>query len=74
MNFLDREKDPLEVRDFYKDPAYAEIVKQLQAELQRQRTAVGDTADPPREAFGTAPFDNEPRPPAAGKKATKKAG
>ncbi len=28
---LDREKDPLEVRDFYKDPAYAEIVKQLQA-------------------------------------------
>lgn len=71
---LDREKDPLEVRDFYKDPAYAEIVKQLQAELQRQRTTLGDTADPPREAFGTAPFDNEPRPPAAGKKATKKAG
>jgi len=58
---LDREKDPLEVRDFYHDPAYAETVKTLRAELERLRTEVGDAGEPPREAYGDQPFANEPR-------------
>ncbi|HET6424851.1 MAG TPA: sulfatase [Planctomycetaceae bacterium] len=70
---LDREKDFLEVKDFYKDPAYADVVKQLRAELDRLRNEVGDTGEPPREAFGNQPFDNEPKPPAATKKGNKKA-
>lgn len=71
---LDREKDPLEVKDFYKDPAYADTVKQLHAELERLRKEVKETGEPPREAFGNQPFEGEPKPPApAGKKAKKKA-
>lgn len=59
---LDREKDPLEVKNFYDDPAYAATVRQLQQELTRLRKEVGDTAEPPREAYGKRPFDGEPRP------------
>ncbi len=69
---LDREKDPLELRDYYKDPACADVVKQLHAEVERLRKEVGETGEPPRTAFGNQPFDNEPKP-AATKKATKKA-
>ena len=39
---LDREQDPLEVTNFYADPAYAETVNALQAELQRLRGGPGD--------------------------------
>ncbi len=59
---LDREKDPLETKDFYKDPVYAEKVAELKAELNRLREEVGDTAEPPRSAYGAQPFDNEPKP------------
>ncbi|MBM4000097.1 MAG: sulfatase [Planctomycetes bacterium] len=59
---LDREKDPLETRNFIDDPAYADVVKQLRAELDRLRVEVGDTAEPPRSAYGNQPFANEPRP------------
>jgi hypothetical protein len=60
---LDREKDPLEVRNFYADPAYAATVKELHAELERVRQEVGDTAEPPRAAYGNEPFDGEQPPP-----------
>jgi arylsulfatase A-like enzyme len=60
---LDREKDPLEVKNFYTDPAYAQTVKELHAELDRLRKEVQDTADPPRSAYGNRPFDNEPQSP-----------
>ena len=53
---LDREEDPLEVRNFYKDPAYAETVKELHAELERVRTEAKDTEEPPRDAYGNQPF------------------
>ncbi|MDZ4850547.1 MAG: sulfatase [Pirellulaceae bacterium] len=67
---LDREKDPLEVKNFYADPAYAATVKELHAELQRLRVQVDETTDPPRKAHGNKPFDNEPQsdnPPAKAK-------
>lgn len=59
---LDREKDPEEMRDFYKDPAYASIVKELHAELDRLRIEVKDTGETPRSAYGNQPFDGEPAP------------
>jgi arylsulfatase A-like enzyme len=68
---LDREKDPLEVKDFYNDPAYATTVKELMAELKRLRVEVDETGSPPRAAHGNKAFDNEPQPsdqPANGKK------
>lgn len=64
---LDREADPLEVRNFYHDPAYADTVKQLHAELERLRGEVQETEAPPRSAYGNVPFDDEP-PAAAAKK------
>jgi arylsulfatase A-like enzyme len=70
---LDREKDPLEVTNFYNDPAYAQTVKELHAELDRLRKEVKETGEVPRAAYGNRPFDNEPQPPQpAGKKAQKK--
>jgi arylsulfatase A-like enzyme len=60
----DREKDPLETKNFANDPAYAETVVQLKAELQRLRVEVKETDAPPRHAYGNRPFDNEPQPPA----------
>lgn len=73
---LDREKDPLETKNFYNDPAYADTVKELHAELKRLRTEVQDDAETPRAAYGRQPFDNEPQtaaPPKAGKKKQKQA-
>jgi arylsulfatase A-like enzyme len=62
---LDRESDPLEVENFYADPAYAQAVKELHAEIERLRKEVGETAEPPRAAYGDRPFDGEPLPPSA---------
>jgi arylsulfatase A-like enzyme len=59
---LDREKDPLEVKNYYEDPAYAETVKELHAELERLRKEVQDTGETPRHAYGSEPFENEPKP------------
>ena len=56
---LDREKDPLEVTDFYNDPAYAATVKELHAELDRLRIEVKETAEIPRSAYGNQLFDGE---------------
>ena len=58
---LDREKDPLEVKNFYADPAYADTVKELHAELERLKIEVQETAEPPRSAYGNRPFDDEPQ-------------
>ena len=64
---LDRERDPLEVKNFYNDPAYAATVKRLQAELERLRKEVKEPETTPRRAYGNAPFDREPRKAAAKK-------
>lgn len=65
---LDREKDPLEVKNFYRDPAYQGTVKQLHAELDRLKKEVQETAEPPRSAYGARPFANEPRALTPGKR------
>lgn len=67
---LDRKKDPLETKSFYNDPAYADTVKELKAELSRLQAEVKETIPPPRTAFGNKAFENEAQPPgqpAAGK-------
>lgn len=75
---LDREKDPLEQVNYYRDPAYAAVVKELHADLERLRTEVQETAPPPRTAYGNQRFDDEPAAPksplkpAAGKRQTPK--
>jgi len=40
---FDLQEDPLEINSVYHDPAYARVVAELKAELQRLRTQVGDT-------------------------------
>ena len=64
---LDRTKDPLEVKNFYADPAYAETVKELKAEIIRLQAEVKETMPPPRFAHGNKAFDGEPEPPAPNK-------
>jgi len=56
---LDREKDPLEVQNFYTDPAYAATVNELHTELERLKREVKETGEPPRSAYGNKPFDDE---------------
>jgi arylsulfatase A-like enzyme len=48
----DRQKDPNETKNFYADPAYAETVKQLHAELERLRKELKVPDELPKEAFG----------------------
>ena len=60
---LDREKDPLETRSFYDDPAYADTVKELKAEILRLQAEVKETMPPPRSAFGNQAFEGEVNPP-----------
>ncbi|MBA7635730.1 N-acetylglucosamine-6-O-sulfatase [subsurface metagenome] len=43
----DLQKDPREMKDVYDDPAYAEIVKDLKAELKRLRSKLKDTTGAP---------------------------
>jgi arylsulfatase A-like enzyme len=59
---LDREKDPLEVKNYYNDPQYADTVKELHAELDRLRMEVREIDQPPRSAHGNRPFEGEPEP------------
>lgn len=58
---LDRQQDPLETRNFYGDPMYAETVRKLHAELERLKVEVKETAEPPRSAYGNRPFDDVPQ-------------
>ena len=47
--FYDLKEDPNEMHNRYSDPSYAGIIAELKAELQKERTAIGDTdADNPR--------------------------
>ncbi len=48
----DREKDPEEVRSYYNDPAYADVVKELKQELARLRAELKVPAEAPKEAYG----------------------
>lgn len=57
---LDRQQDPLETKNFYRDPAYAPVVKELHAELERLRHEVQDTEAAPRKAYGNRPFTFRP--------------
>lgn len=43
---FDRQKDPQEMRNVYHDPAYAEVARELRAELRRLRREAGDTLRP----------------------------
>jgi len=43
---FDLERDPHEMRNVFDDPAYADVVKELKAELHRLRVEVGDTSNP----------------------------
>jgi len=60
---LDRQEDPLEVKNFYNDPAYAEQVKELKTELTRLQAEVKETLPPPRLAHGNKAFEGEVNPP-----------
>lgn len=53
---LDREVDPQETKTFHDDPAYADTLRELRAELDRLRHEVDDLGEVPREAYGDAPF------------------
>ena len=59
---LDRAVNPTETRSFHDDPAYADTLRELRAELDRLRHEVDDLGPVPREAYGTAPL---PEPPSA---------
>lgn len=43
---FDLESDPHEMRNVYEDPAYAQVVDELKAELHRVRVEVGDLRNP----------------------------
>jgi arylsulfatase A-like enzyme len=43
---FDLERDPREMRSVYDDPACADVVRELKAELHRQQAEVGDTRHP----------------------------
>lgn len=60
---LDRQKDPLETKSFYKDPGYADTVNELKTELTRLQTEVKETLPPPRLTHGNKAFDGEVNPP-----------
>lgn len=48
----DGEKDPLETKSFYTDPAYQDTVKELHAELERLKKEYKVPAEQPKEAYG----------------------
>jgi len=56
---LDRQQNPEETNNYYADPAYSEVIKDLKAELQRLQNEVGDTSETPRSAYGNQPFEGE---------------
>jgi arylsulfatase A-like enzyme len=58
----DREKDPNEIRSFYNDPAYADVVRDLQKELNRLRADLKVPAEAPKEAYGRLYLDKKPKP------------
>jgi arylsulfatase A-like enzyme len=65
---FDRLKDPHELRDVSGDPAYAQVVSDLKAEVGRLRTQLKVPDQPPRQAYGNAEAP-EALPPTAKKAA-----
>ncbi|HMN40926.1 MAG TPA: sulfatase [Phycisphaerales bacterium] len=51
----DLREDPRELRNVYDDPAYAPIVADLKARLERLKARYGDTTESPRQAPADAP-------------------
>ncbi len=49
---FDRQKDPLELKSVYRDPAYAPVAAGLKRELDRLRSELKVPPSPPREASG----------------------
>lgn len=49
----DRQKDPLETKSFYNDPAYADTIRELHSELDRLRKELKVPDMPPKEAYGS---------------------
>jgi arylsulfatase A-like enzyme len=58
----DRTKDPHEVRNFYADPAYADVVQELKKELARLRAELKVPAEAPQEAYGQLYQQKKPKP------------
>lgn len=52
----DREKDPLETRNFIEDPACGPAINQLRAELKRLRSELKVPAEAPASAYGRQPL------------------
>jgi arylsulfatase A-like enzyme len=50
----DREKDPNEMKSFYADPSYADVVKELKVELAKLRSDLKDNVGSPKEAYGNS--------------------
>jgi arylsulfatase A-like enzyme len=57
FELYDRKSDPAEMKSVYNDPAYAETVKMMTAELAKLRTQLDVPAETPREAFGNQPLE-----------------
>ena len=57
FELYDRKSDPAEMKSVYNDPAYAETVKRMTAELAKLRTQLDVPAETPREAFGNRPLE-----------------
>ena len=64
-DLFDREKDPAQLRSVYADPAYADTVKDLKAELARLRTLYGET-DPEPYVKSARPAAERPKRPNKG--------
>jgi arylsulfatase A-like enzyme len=58
---FDLQDDPHELKDVSNEPAHADTLARLKAELVRLKAELKVPAQPPREAFGNAPLD-APRP------------
>lgn len=68
---FDMKKDPMELKSVYADPAYADVVKTMKAELDRLRAEYKDTAELKYNPNPPAPAKKQPAK-KAGKKAAKK--
>ena len=56
-HLYDRTTDPHELRNVIEERGQAGIVAELRRELARLRMTLGETAEPPRDAFGERPFE-----------------
>ncbi len=71
---FDRQEDPHELRSVYDDPKYADVVKNLKAEVKRLRSELKVPDEPPRQAYGRLFAPQQQRPAARKAAAKKKAG